>query len=359
MQSRSNHVGHALSLLIVAAIPLVPPLSAQRFVGAGRCAGCHPEIASRHRLTAHAQALHRASEHPLSKDFIAAPAVGRAPGVQFTFSGDSDSVGVTAVSKDDKIEMEFDWAFGAGSQGVTFISRGNEAWHLEHAMSYFPAAGVFDRTPGHDRQAKTLTEAVGILYPLHDAQHGIVACFECHSTGPVLATAAGIEVREQGVQCESCHGPGGDHVTAVTIGETAAERAAIVNPSRLDSKSLSVMCGQCHRPPGAADSSGFDATDPWNVRHAPPYLQSSACFKKSSGALSCLNCHASHEPLRRDEAEYYARICSACHPSVKHSGAVETEDCTSCHMPKAQPHRRLAFTNHRIGIYKDPLPSQR
>lgn len=349
MQSR-------LSILILAAGALLPSLLAQRFVGAERCAACHPQTAAQHRLTAHAQALRRASEHPLARDFAAAPPARRDPDFRFSFSGDSQAVRVTAVSADDRIEMDFDWAFGAGSQGVTFVSRGNEVWYLEYALSYYPAAGVYDRTPGHDRKAKNLTEAVGILYPLRDPEHGIASCFECHSTGPVLATDAGIEVPEQGVQCESCHGPGGDHVTAVALGETAAASAAIVNPSRLDPQALSAMCGRCHRPPGAGASSGFDAKDPWNVRHAPPYFQRSACFLESEGALSCLNCHPAHEPLRRGETASYDAQCRQCHSSAEHSNPVETESCTQCHMPKVKPHRRLAFTNHWIGVYKPGQP---
>lgn len=348
-------------MLTAAALLLTAPLAAQRFVGAANCASCHTDQSARHNLTSHAHALSRASEHRLANDF--AGDAGRPPGFRFVFSSRDGAVHMEASSEDDHLEMDVEWAFGAGSQGVTFVSRGNEAWYLEHSMTYFPADGVFDRTPGHDHAAKNLTEAAGILYPLHDPEHGVAQCFECHSTGPVSAPPAGIRVSEQGVQCESCHGPGGDHVTAVKLGETAAARASITNPGSLDPRALSDLCGQCHRPPGAADASGFDPSDPWNVRHAPPYLDRSACFRQS-GELSCSNCHPAHEPLAHAQPAVYARRCRECHESVEHTTTVNQDSCVECHMPTVRPHPRLAFTNHWIGVYApgenlEPIPTRK
>ncbi len=328
------------------------PAAGQSYIGAERCAACHAEIAAVHRLTAHAQALRRPHEHPLEEQMAAAPPVTRPPGVEFLFSKANGRLRVRAESDEEVMEMDLDWAFGAGSQGVTFATRGNELWYLEHAMSYFPADGVYDRTPGHEHEASTLTEAVGILYPVDDPEQGIQRCFECHSSGPVSVTATGIEVAEQGVQCESCHGPGGGHATAAASGELVAARKEIVNPSKLDARGLSEMCGRCHRPPGSAEA-GFDTEDPWNVRHAPPYLLRSKCFTRGDGALSCLSCHPPHEPLRQEAAASYTDRCIGCHAAPKHTTEVEASsaECVDCHMPKVRPHPRLAFTNHWIGVY--------
>ena len=353
---RRQTIGFGLWLVTLA---VATPSLAQRYVGEERCATCHPAQAALHRLTAHAQALHRPAEHPLVGQFAVAPPATRPPSFQFSLSRKADGIYLSARGDGDALDIKLDWAFGAGGQGVTFVSRGNAAWYLEHAMSFFPPSGKLDLTPGHDRRPKTLTEAVGILYSVQDRQNGIAPCFECHSSGPVVITAEGVRVSEQGVQCESCHGPGGDHVTALALRETAAARATILNPARLSALELSRMCGQCHRPPGAgqgADSATLDWDDAWNVRHAPPYLLRSACFADGSGALSCSSCHPAHQPLRRDDGAFYSSRCRECHPAVEHSEPVANDGCTSCHMPQVQPHRRLRFTNHWIGVYADDRP---
>jgi hypothetical protein len=114
------------------------------------------------------------------------------------------------------------------------------------------------------------------------------------------------------------------------------------------------FCGSCHRPPGDGGAAN-DFTNPWNVRHQPPYLEQSKCFR--GGTLTCFTCHAPHEPLRRADPDYYRGKCAACHPGVGHSPAKvcmsgAKPDCTTCHMPGVQPDSHLTFRNHWIGVYR-------
>lgn len=61
-------------------------------------------------------------------------------------------------------------------------------------------------------------------------------CAGCHYTGynPYTNTFA-----EEGVTCESCHGPGGRHVDSRQPGD-------IVNPGRLDPERRDSICASCH-----------------------------------------------------------------------------------------------------------------
>lgn len=61
-------------------------------------------------------------------------------------------------------------------------------------------------------------------------------CAGCHYTGynPYTNTFA-----EEGVTCESCHGPGGQHVDS-------GGRAAIVNPAGLEPEQRDSICASCH-----------------------------------------------------------------------------------------------------------------
>lgn len=258
-------------------------------VGATACEPCHAEQYAKHRTSTHARSL--------------------SPG-----------------------DAPHQWKFGAGKQAVTPVSRAGDEHYLEHGLSWYPAIGKFDLTPGHEN-------TLGERYRIFDPGAAILRCFQCHSTGPLAVTPDGaITIAQAGVQCEACHGPGQRHVT---------DRAPMRNPGKLTAAAMNDACGACHRKPAAAGSD-TDFANPWNARHQPLYLARSACFLKSGGRLSCLTCHDAHSGEARP-------ACANCHADVKHRQAV-AGSCESCHMPAVRPRPGLAFANHWIAIYgEDPL----
>lgn len=245
------------------------------------------------------------------------------------------ATGVHLADAQDTMQLPLEWAFGAGRQAVTFATRANRDWYIEHFASFYPALQNWAATPGQAAvHPKTLPEAAGVLYPTTDPDKGIAGCFECHSTGPVSFDNEGqVKLTETGVHCESCHGPGGGH--------------RVKNPAKLSSAALNELCGKCHRPP-AAQAHAIDWNYAWNVRHQPVYLNESACFRKSRGALSCISCHDPHEPATKHPAAFYNARCTGCHAP---SPACAT-NCIDCHMPLVSPQPPLRFTNHWIGVYK-------
>lgn len=306
------------------------------FAGASACARCHPEQAASQSVTGHAHALTPAASHRLRARMpLAATEARRAPNFRFRF----DELVARVDNGNDVLAVPMEWAFGAGEQAVTFVSRGNDRFYLEHYLSFYPALGKFGPTPGQAKlQPGSLAEAAGLLYAVGDARAGIDGCFECHSTGGLKA----LTPAEIGVRCEACHGAGAAH--AESNGKTA-----IRNPRQLSARALNELCGRCHRPP-ASDPAKVDWNFAWNVRHQPVYLSQSACFVKSAGKLSCLTCHAPHEPLERRVEAYDAR-CASCHAPAKRSPSCAPRDCAGCHMPRVSPEPPLRFTNHWIGVY--------
>lgn len=241
--------------------------------------------------------------------------------------------------------LPVEWAFGAGRQAVTFVTRVNEDWYLEHAVSYYPLIKFFGVTPGQDvLRPKSIQEAAGVLYALNDPSKGIQGCFLCHSTGPVTFSSAGVaSVTEHGVRCEACHGPAADHVRQPSGGQS-------LSLHEKTGEEISTLCGKCHRPPAQPDEK-VDWNYAWNVRHQPMYLNQSRCFQRSSGRLSCVTCHEPHAAAGTDKLATYNRVCQSCHQSGEHA-AVES-NCVDCHMPRVSPQPALRFTNHWIGIYLD------
>jgi Cytochrome c554 and c-prime len=235
-----------------------------------------------------------------------------------------------------------EWAFGAGEQAITFVSRLDAETYLEEGRSWYRRTNSYAPTPGAASRA-------GTRYRIFDPDAGILRCFACHSTGPLsLAADQAIETHETGVRCEACHGPAAAHVRDPA-------RVRPFNPGRLSAVQLNGFCGNCHRMPAGADETP-DLRNPWNVRHQPLLLAASACFRESKGALSCITCHSPHEPVQRKLAAYDA-ACARCHASPRHTRPVAGQACAGCHMPAIKPQPQLEFANHRIAVYTtgDPL----
>jgi hypothetical protein len=335
------------AILLLGSFPALPQTG---YMGAKACAGCHPKQSASHAGTGHARSLHPAAAHPAIASMLPADSLVRPPSYRFRFRREDQQVRVQAHDGNDVMDIPVDWAFGAGDQAVTFVSRINEDWYLEHFFTFYKALGRMAPTAGHgELRPKTLPEAMGVPYKTSDPRAGILGCFECHSTGPVSTDAQrGLQPLELGVQCESCHGAGRDHMAAASRGATAEARKRIGNPKRLSPIALNEFCGRCHRPP--ASEGAIDWNYSWNVRHQPVYLSQSQCLQKSEGRLSCFTCHEAHQPLAKTAASYNER-CASCHTAQGCRVLPERSNCIDCHMPRVSPQPGLRFSNHWIGVY--------
>lgn len=340
------------ALWIAVCVPLAAADAAD-FVGAEACGGCHREQFEAQTRSGHSRSLSPASEHPLASRFQGLEA-RLDDSFQYTIGRAENSLVFHVRHAQTARQQVIDWAFGAGQQAVTFVSKLDEDSYAELRASFYPGVGLA-LTPGHQNHHPTsAAEALGVRYKTFSPRSEILSCFGCHSTGtPSLGEAFAIQPAESGVRCESCHGPGRVHQERIAQGEVEAARQAIGNPGRLAASAQMEFCGQCHRPP-ASGSDPIDWNDPWNVRHQPVYLTQSACFQKTAGGLSCMDCHDPHEPMRRDDAAFYNEKCAMCHSAGNHPPADVCRSepgCASCHMPAVEPQPELTFHNHWIGVY--------
>ena len=305
---------HLIAALVIAAcaMPAAGEDAVSGYVGSAVCGKCHAAQFESQSKTAHAHALRRAQ------------ATDPGPG------------------------SHSQWAFGAGTKAVTWVSQTGEETMTEHGLSYYAATKSLALTPGH-------TSSADIVYRTFDPIDTALRCFRCHSTGPVtLATGFQIQPGEPGIHCEACHGPGRAHAESGGTG-------AIQNPERLSAVQINTLCGACHRQASELDDE-TDWSNAWNVRHQPSYLHRAACFRNSNGALSCLTCHDPHQPLKTAASAYDAR-CTSCHAKATHTTPIAARSCVGCHMPQVATSANLRFTNHWIGIYDPPgrnlIPSKR
>lgn len=209
-------------------------------------------------------------------------------------------------------------------------------------------------------------------------------CAGCHYTGYNPYVESFIE---EGVGCESCHGPGGQHVDSGRSGD-------ILNPARLDSDGRDTICASCH-------THGHDRTG--EFRYAAGYAAGgdlTVYFKglipkkgqgkdtfKGDGSLAdrlrslrywierflvrkgvnCSLCKSfrsvedssqaiPEEPSDMSLAEY----CLSCHGRISGDRALhETEieagtDCYSCHEPMRDASGKASIHDHKF-VFSEAL----
>jgi predicted CXXCH cytochrome family protein len=181
---------------------------------------------------------------------------------------------------------------------------------------------------------------------------GAVQCLPCHTTGYDQAKKTWVE---PGVGCESCHGPGSEHITA------SDKKGSIVRPQTLDPLREAMICGQCHslgqatsgpfprspeyRPGDDLAATFADARPGAHVPHQlPPWIQYSEWLQSKHASASppttCTTCHEPHgvSGLPHQLRKEGNALCADCHqgmPGPQHApAALAKVTCVSCHMPQ-------------------------
>lgn len=181
---------------------------------------------------------------------------------------------------------------------------------------------------------------------------GATQCVACHVTGYDLSAKTW---QEPGVGCESCHGPGSEHIAS------ADKKGSIVRPQTLDPLREAMICGQCHslgqdksgphpnpvayRPGDDLAETFVDAQPTEHVPHAaPPWSQYSEWLQSkhasASPPVTCTKCHEPHGvgSLPHEVRKEGTALCLDCHDTLTgpdHAPAsLQEATCVSCHMPQ-------------------------
>ncbi len=173
---------------------------------------------------------------------------------------------------------------------------------------------------------------------------GSEACATCHEDiGKAIAASPhqAVNLADKhgftGKACESCHGPGSNHVESLSP-------ADIRNPAKISPAELDRTCLTCHRnqPTGAGR------------------LEAS----HSHNAVSCIGCHSIHgpEPLVSRTRLDINKQCEACHTDVKSAFAQPFKhripegamSCVDCHNPHGsfKPGLMQTFSANEPGCFQ-------
>ncbi|HKV24971.1 MAG TPA: HEAT repeat domain-containing protein [Candidatus Acidoferrum sp.] len=223
------------------------------------------------------------------------------------------------------------------------------------------------------------------------------SCAECHASGvqknfDLEKMAYRTAWRSLGVDCESCHGPGAEHVAIATAAKKQIDpkkreeiRAAIVNPAKMDAQKSTMICAQCHalrdtlasgfrpgddfnnfyvpvmeyRLPGTRDGAYWADGRPRQISNEAIGLWQSGCYLK--GKLTCVTCHTRLH-ARESEADAVDASanaqCVKCHSQIAehltahthHPAKSAGSSCIECHMPRTIAGLHGQMRDHSMSI---------
>jgi tetratricopeptide (TPR) repeat protein len=346
-------------------------------VGSQVCSRCHAEIYRKYSATSMSRSSGNAGASPLRESFEHATFSDPVLGAEYRISEAPGGYRLEFSRMDSgaKGQRMLEWFVGSGRVGRSYVFS-LDGFLFQAPVSYYSRGAKWDLSPGYQQhQFIHLTRAIG------------AGCLQCHASR--LQPVAGTQNRfttppfqEGGVSCERCHGPGKNHVAAMTSG--TRKGSEIVNPAKLEAARRDSVCAQCHltgaarivRAKGDAYQPGrllsdYAAYFVWSGPDASSMsanshfekLQQSACKRASGDRLWCGSCHDPHtEPAESDHADFYRSRCQKCHEPASCKESLETrskahDDCIACHMPKGQVRdtEHAVFTDHTIPRRARPL----
>ena len=357
------------------------------YVGDASCQKCHRDVGQNYQHTPH----HLTSQLPTSSSVLGSfqsgansmtivdPAQSAEPGLQFQMESKKDGLfeiarsgwGSNVYQRAERIDL----VTGSGVRGQTYLYwQGDRLFELP--VSYWSDGHQWINSPGYIDGTADFSRPVN------------PACMECHATYiRALSTNPATNRYDRkslvpGISCESCHGPGANHVRQEILHETKAKEPSILNPAKL-SRDLQVdLCAECHNGiqrealapafsyvPGRPLNEYFKPLPSPDLEHPDVHgnqvglLQRSKCYRQSS-QMSCSTCHDVH--TTGQSAESYSLKCLTCHNwqrcgMSKELGHRISNKCIHCHMPVEETNVIVSQTagkvvhakmrNHWIKVY--------
>ncbi len=359
------------------------------FVDSKICEGCHAAYSRSYAQSGMARSFSRAG---LNQENLARglPFHHSATGAAYSISARGGQLYQSrwqsgpGGERINRAEWRIDYVMGSGNHARTYLHRERDGSLIELPLAWYSEkGGSWGMNPGFDSSQFVAPRKISY------------ECMFCHNAYPRIpagheqenSVPAYLDPLPEGIDCQRCHGPGGEHARLAQRGAAVGEvRKAIVNPARLPADRQMEVCMQCHLQTTSrrlpAQVRRFDR-GPFSYRAGEPLgrfalffergaanekdngieidssavrLRASQCYLQSKGALTCLTCHDPHRVERGEAARRrYNGVCRSCH-----NGAFEARvaarrhtaepDCVGCHMPKRRTVDvvHAVMTDHRI-----------
>ena len=358
------------------------------FAGDAACLSCHKNQALPYLLTSHHLTSQPANRQSILGSFqagsntlmIVDPARNTAePALYFKMEQKTDGFYETAITgwspnlqtRSERIDI----VTGSGVRGQTYLHWDGD--HLfELPVSYWTDGHQWINSPGYENGTADFSRPVN------------PGCLECHATyikplsSDALTNSYDKATLVAGISCETCHGPGANHIANQKTSRANNGSQAILNPAKFSRDRQVDLCALCHNGiqreelaaafsyvPGRPLSDYFKPLQLAEVAHPDVHgdqvglLRRSRCYQ-SSASMTCSTCHDVHATER--PAASYSDRCLSCHQwqscgMAKKVGHAITKNCIDCHMPveptnvivseTADKVVRAKMRNHWIKVY--------
>lgn len=324
-------------------------------VGSTSCKSCHKEIYNNFIETAHNRSSMKPTKENIKGNFNEGENTYFFNAYDGVVMKSLDSGFYQAKFYDSKFVQahRFDIIVGSGSRGQSYLYWQNDNL-FQLPISYYTMEDTWANSPG---------------YPDGIANFGRVInsqCVGCHSSNidVISENRNGVEEFDKssivyGINCEKCHGAGGNHVDLFTNNLGHDGDNLIVNATEFSQQQQLDACAVCH----SSNSSTltpvleFSTGDTLNHNrleidqlakvdvHGNQYglLVESKCFTNSIN-MTCSTCHNPHVDQSIDLLTF-SNKCMDCHtPNTesfcKKSKEIESsilqQNCIDCHMPNTE-----------------------
>lgn len=378
----------ALGAVVTAVVWLWPrsahtPVAAAVYAGSDACRSCHPDEYARWRESTHGRHMGRPSPETVVGDFTD-DNVYEYNGTRSRMFRDGDRYRME-YTRDGRTETyDIAWALGVARHQVYLWEAPDGRlqtlptyWNVEEKHWRDNTEGPVDGPGPTHITDKDHWQNYGRTWQL--------ACMECHGSQTKKnydqKTNTYSTTFDPVINCESCHGPAGQHVARwkALDGDTPDGLRPLPD---LDLTASIEVCARCHARKriyveAREDTPFYDAFAPdvWTTGHFFPdgrssslnyryveYMQS-RCFKSAAQRMDCGYCHPPHglESARGATVTDANAICTGCHIRHKtrltehthHKPESDGSRCVDCHMPKMDLDLRMTVRDHTIG---SPLP---
>lgn len=350
------------------------PRTQASYVGTAACVDCHAAQHASYLKTTHSRSL-----LPLDKAELPDPAGFHHELSQreYRATGPQGSRHVEAVGQgDEKIvlhDRQIAYAVGSGNHSQSYLAPA-DGYLLESPMTWYAKRDGWWMSPGYDRDHHTGFERV--------AETG---CLHCHAglMENVQHNDEQVRIVEPAIGCESCHGPGEQHVVLHRSRGTPTDAGdPIVNPRRLTRSRADMVCANCHLRGAATvfragkapmdyvpgrklsdvriDFAVKQTDGEMKVVGHVEQMWQSRCYTETD-SLTCITCHDPHNPEAKQQPSHYREKCLSCHtadacgiPTDHKTRLANDDNCVTCHMPVTSTDiAHFAFTHHRVAVHRE------